>query len=100
MDKIEKVIWTYDGLNSLEEIVSFISKDSVYYASNFIKNVLTRIDNLLDFPNIGRVVPEYNNPNIREIIYQNYRIVYRIKEKTVYIVLISHGSKLLPSNMG
>lgn len=100
MDKIEKIIWTYDGLNSLEEIVSFIAKDSVYYASNFAKNVLAKIDNLLAFPNIGRVVPEYNNPNIREIIYQNHRIVYRIKEKTVYIALISHSSKLLPLNIG
>ncbi|MFN3395854.1 MAG: type II toxin-antitoxin system RelE/ParE family toxin [Thermodesulfovibrionales bacterium] len=47
------------------------------------------------FPKTGRVVPEYNDENIREKIYQNYRIVYRLKDGVVEIVAICHGSKLL-----
>lgn len=97
MDKVEKIIWTQDGIDRLEDIVSYIAKDSVYYASNFAKNVVSKIENLLDFPCMGRVVPEYNNPKIREIIYQSYRIVYKIKGRAVYIALVTHGSRLLPS---
>ncbi|ODS36499.1 hypothetical protein BEH94_11280 [Candidatus Altiarchaeales archaeon WOR_SM1_SCG] len=96
MDKIEKIIWTDDGINSFEDIVRYISMDSEYYASNFAKKVLLSIETLKIFPRIGRVVPEYNNPNIREIIYQNYRIVYKLSDKAVYIVLIIHGAKNLP----
>jgi len=78
MDKIEKLIWTEDGMKSLEEIVQYISKDSVYYASNFAKKILETIECLIDFPLMGRVVPEYDdNSDIRELIHQNYRIFIR-----------------------
>jgi len=60
------------------------------------KKVLSLIDNLISFSQMGRIVPEYNNPKIREILYQNYRIVYRIKKNAIYIVLIIHGTKELP----
>lgn len=48
---------------------------------------------------MGRIVPEYNNPDIRELIYQNYRIVYKIEKQTVYLTLVIHGSKELPENI-
>jgi plasmid stabilization system protein ParE len=99
MDKIEKIIWTQDGIDSLEDIILYIAKDSVYYASNFAKNILTRIENLMKFPYSGRIVPEYSNPAIREIIYQNYRIVYKIEKKTIFLALVTHGSQTLPSNI-
>jgi len=47
------------------------------------------------FPEIGRIVPEYADPKMREIIYRNYRIVYRIEERIVEIITVFHGSKLL-----
>ena len=87
MDKIEKLIWTEDGMKSLEEIVQYISKDSVYYASNFAKKILETIECLVDFPLMGRVVPEYDdNSDIRELIHQNYRIVYKVSKNVIYIV--------------
>ena len=99
MDKIEKIVWTHDGISSLEEIVSFIAKDSEYYAGNFAKNVLINIEKLKFFLNMGRAVSEYDRPDLRELIYQNYRIVYKVKEKTIYIALISHGSRPLPTSL-
>ena len=92
MDKIEKIIWTEDGINSFEEIVRYISHDSEFYASNFARRLLLAIERLEIFPRSGRIVPEYNNPDIRELIYQNYRIVYKISDKAVYIALIIHGT--------
>ena len=97
MDKVEKIIWTEDGIGSFEEVVQYISKDSVYYASNFEKKIWLSIERLKDFPYMGRVVPEYSNPDIRELIYQNYRIVYTISSNVVYIVLVIHGSHKLPT---
>jgi len=100
MDKIEKLIWTEDGMKSLEEIVQYISKDSVYYASNFAKKILETIECLIDFPLMGRVVPEYDdNSDIRELIHQNYIIVYKVSKNVIYIVLVIHGSKELPANI-
>ncbi|MDI6793952.1 MAG: type II toxin-antitoxin system RelE/ParE family toxin, partial [bacterium] len=64
MDKIEKLIWTEDGIKSFEEIIEYISRDSAYYAGNFAKKILLFIEQLKNFPRIGRIVPEYNNPDL------------------------------------
>ena len=53
------------------------------------------IKNISQFPFSGRIVPEYNNPNLREKIYQNYRIVYRIKNDAIEIIVIVHGMRQL-----
>ena len=98
MDKIEKIIWTEDGINSFEDIIQYISIDSAYYASDFARKLLLSIEKLQVFPRLGRIVPEYNDPDIRELIHQNYRIVYKISGKAVYIVLVIHGTRKLPKN--
>lgn len=96
MDSVEKIIWTEDGIKSFENVIQYISGDSCYYAANFAKRILFSIERLNDFPYSGRIVPEYNIPEIREIIYQNYRIVYKIGKQAIYIVLVIHGSHELP----
>ena len=53
------------------------------------------VEDIASFPKIGRVVPEYNDPNLRERIYGNYRIVYRLKDDVVEIAAISHGEQPL-----
>jgi addiction module RelE/StbE family toxin len=99
VDKIEKITWTEDAVSSFEDVVKYISEDSVFYASNFAKKILLLVEKLRDFPSIGRIVPEYSNPEIRELIYQNYRIVYKISGEVIYLLLITHCSQELPSSL-
>lgn len=40
-------------------------------------------------------MPEANSPSIREVIYQGYRIIYRLRPDTIEIVMIAHGSRNL-----
>ena len=47
------------------------------------------------FPESGRIVPEYNQKDLWEVIFQNYRIVYRIKPDIIEIVTITHGARLM-----
>lgn len=70
-----------------------------YYGGGFAKGILACIEKLTDFPLAGRIVPEYNNPVLRELIYQNYRIVYKIGIKEVFVVLVIHGSRELPQEL-
>jgi len=51
------------------------------------------VKNIPYFPKSGRIVPEYKDENLREKIYQNYRIVYRIKKNLIEIVAIIHGAR-------
>jgi len=44
---------------------------------------------------MGRIVPELDDPNIRELILRNYRLIYRILGEKVQIVRLFHGSRVL-----
>lgn len=94
-----KITWSPKAISNLEDIANFIAKDSEYYGKLFVQKIIQLIRKLSDFPQFGRVVPEYNKENIREIIYQNYRIVYRVKETSIEIATVTHGAKKFnPSN--
>ncbi|HHT9138328.1 MAG TPA: type II toxin-antitoxin system RelE/ParE family toxin [Candidatus Wunengus sp. YC60] len=90
-----KIKWSPRTASNFEDICNYIGKDSEYYASLFAKKVNALIKAIPQFPKAGRVVPEYGDENIREKIYENYRIVYRIKEDFIEIVAICHGAKPL-----
>ncbi|WP_099325442.1 type II toxin-antitoxin system RelE/ParE family toxin [Candidatus Kuenenia stuttgartiensis] len=53
------------------------------------------VKSIPQFPKSGRMVPEYGDEDLREKIYENYRIVYRIKGELIEVVAICHGSRLL-----
>ena len=86
-----KVLWTEPAVNDLEAIRDYIARDSELYAASFIEKILFSVDTLVNLPDIGRKVPEADNPNIRELLIQKYRIVYRIHKDIVQILAVVHG---------
>src|SRR5215216_7310253 len=73
-----KLIWSPAARDDLHNIVVFIARDNPNRAMSFGYELISEMDRLIDFPDSGRVVPEYRNDNIREIVFRPYRIVYRI----------------------
>lgn len=90
-----KIKWSPRAASNLEEICDFIARDSEYYAILFAKKVIAIVKAIPQFSKSGRIVPEYNDENLREKIYEGYRIVYRLKSDLVEIAAICHGSKPL-----
>lgn len=90
---VEKIIWAPRAARQFEEICEYIARDSDYYAALFAGRINTITKNIPSYPMSGRVVPEYKDKNLREKIYQNYRIVYRLKKCVVEIVAIVHGAR-------
>ena len=90
-----QIEWTERSLEDLNEIHDYIARDSKSYANLFIKKIYNTVQKLKEFPNIGRIVPEVNIPSVREIIFQNYRIIYRTMNDFVEIITVFHGSRLL-----
>ena len=70
MDK--KVVWMPQTYEDLDSICEFISRDSVYYASSFLDRILETGGGLNKFYNRGRIVPEKNKNNIREIFCRGF----------------------------
>ena len=93
-----RIIWTQEALERLTEIDAYISKDSTERASKFINQLIDHATSLSSQPRLGRNVPELNNPNIRELIFKKYRIVYRHREKLIEILTVFEGHMLLHVN--
>jgi toxin ParE1/3/4 len=90
-----KIVWSPRAVMALEEICSYIANDSDHYACIFAQRIIAAVDELAEFPEIGRVVPEYGDRLLRERIVGHYRIVYRLRYDAVEVVLVTHGSRLL-----
>jgi addiction module RelE/StbE family toxin len=93
-----KVRWTHEALLRLFEIEDFISQDSPDRARIFIDQIIEHAESLSDNPLSGRTVPEISNPDIRELIFKKYRIVYRIAGNRLDILTVFEGHRLLRSD--
>jgi len=73
--------------------------DSVRYASITVNIIYNRAQDIINNPYVGRIVPEINIKDIREVISGNYRIVYKIiNEFQVDILRVYHSARLLKSD--
>jgi toxin ParE1/3/4 len=91
-----KIIWSPLAIERASEIAEYISQDKPLAAEKWINTVFTKVEALKSTPEIGRIVPEIRNNQFRELIYGNYRIIYRIEEKHISILTILHGMQILP----
>jgi len=92
---VVKVSWTEQAINDLDAICLFIARDSKYFANIFANEVFSKIEDIKIFLLSGRIVPEVNRKEIREIIYGNYRIIYRILPDEIELLTIHHCAMLL-----
>lgn len=88
-----KVIWTDPAVDGLSKIVEYISNDSERYAARVAKGIYDAVGSLSIFPLRGRVVPEFRRENFRELIYQSYRIIYKVEVNRIAILSIVHSSR-------
>ena len=91
-----QVSWSPSSLLDLDSIAEFIARDSAHYAGLFVQSIVTHVQKLSEFPLSGRVVPEYGREELREFIFENYRIVYRVRGDLIEVAAVVHGSKQLP----
>ncbi len=93
-----QLIWAPSARLDLRELASYIAEFRPEASARFVKRVFQVVERLADFPESGRVVPEFGNPTIREVIRNPCRIVYRVNsgERTVEIVRVWHAARGTP----
>ena len=91
-----KIVWSPLAVDRASEIAEYIAQDKPSAADKWINAVFLKVEKLASLPEIGRVVPEIKNDQFRELIYGNYRIIYRIEKKQISILTIRHGKQILP----
>jgi toxin ParE1/3/4 len=87
--------WSDRSLFDLQTIQTFIAQDSVTEAAGFINELVHATDILSFSPTIGRKVPEIADESIRELVFRNYRIVYKKGDEIISILTVFEGHKLL-----
>lgn len=95
-----EVIWTKLAIRRVISIVNDIAQDNFQAAYKWSELIFERTDQLIEHPESGRIVPEYNHPDLREIIEGNYRITYRIRKqkRVVYITTVLHVRQKPPQS--
>jgi addiction module RelE/StbE family toxin len=91
-----KIIWSPLAIDRASEIAEYIAQDKPSAAENWINTVFSKVEQLKSSPEIGRIVPEIRNDQFRELIYGNYRIIYRVEKTQLSIFTIRHGKQILP----
>jgi len=86
--------WTFQAKDDLKAIADYISRDSKRYAKLQVIRLINRTRILKTQVRSGKIVPEINNGNIRELIEGNYRIIYKIvKDNRIDILAIHHSAR-------
>ena len=92
-----EVKWAEIAWADLDAIAAYIARDSPNYASAVVRQLLDAGQSLDQMAERGRVVPEWKEPSIRELIVENYRLIYQVSDKVVHIIGIIHGARDLES---
>ena len=93
------VTWSQQAGENLVDLEEFIARDTLERAVRFVDALIDHAEDILaDNPRSGRTVPEIGNPDIRELIYRGYRIVYRLNGDRIEILTVFEGHRLLRLN--
>ncbi len=88
-----EIRWTLTAAEDVRLLEDWIARDSLLNAVNFTDRLIESVGILADLPMRGRVVPEFNQARLRELIYRDYRIVYSADESRVTILRVVHGAR-------
>ena len=88
-----RVFWTEAALSQLEAIRDYLAQTSPEYARRIIERLLNRSEQIAAFPRSGRMVPEYEIDEVRQVVESAYRIIYLIKEEQIEVLAVVHTSR-------
>jgi plasmid stabilization system protein ParE len=91
-----EIVWTLRATADLESIVEYIFRDSEFYATAVARELIAAARSLTTFAERGRMVPEYEDPTVRQIIVRRYRLIYRVKPERIEVLRIIHGGQQMP----
>jgi plasmid stabilization system protein ParE len=88
-----KLFWSEPALADIESIRDYIRRDSEFYAGRFVSRIIETVESLVELPARGRLVPEADDPDTRELLFQNYRVMYRLESTRVIILAVVHAAR-------
>lgn len=90
-----EVLWTDSAVAQLQAIHNYVAQTSPDYAVRIVDRLTRRSIQIAAFPSSGRIVPEYERKEIREVIEGRYRIIYLVEVSQVQVLAVIHGAREL-----
>jgi plasmid stabilization system protein ParE len=87
--------WTDAAVAQLDDIAAYIAQDSPRHAARTVERIVAAAEGLARFPFQGRVVPEFERDDLREVFWRKYRVIYRTARDAVRIIAVIHGARRL-----
>lgn len=85
--------WSPEAVEDVERIALYIERDSAYYARAVTSRIVSIAESISDNPELGRMVPEINDPKYRERFVHKYRVIYHLEPERILIAAVVHGSQ-------
>ena len=90
-----EIIWSPQALEDIEAIAEYIARDSTTYAESTVEGIFQAPHGLRKFPRLGRVVPEKNHEDVRELFVFQYRVIYEIHTSEIHVLTVVHGKRII-----
>ncbi len=91
--RVRAVVWSESARDALDEVITYIAQDSQQAASRVLDAALAAAASLATLSERGRIVPELDDPVIRETLVFRYRLLYRVEDERVLVVAFLHGAR-------
>ena len=93
-----RITWSPLAADQVRDIASYIALDKPSVAEQWIDEIFGSVEQLTDFPKSGRIVPELKINNIRELVQGNYRVIYKIQETSISVLIVKSYRQQLHSD--
>jgi toxin ParE1/3/4 len=90
-----QVVWSPRAIEDVDNIATYIARDSETYASTVVSKILEATRGLANFSLSGRIVPEFGDETLREKLVYSYRIIDRVENTTITIATVIHGKRIV-----
>ncbi|MEO8167478.1 MAG: type II toxin-antitoxin system RelE/ParE family toxin [bacterium] len=89
------VKWSLPAKADIREIFDYIARDSRFYAIKVVDEIIELSEKLNPHTFRGRVVPEVNHSNVREVFIYSYRLIFEVSLTDIFIIAVIHGKRIL-----
>ena len=87
------MVWAETALSHLAALHEYLALTSAFYAERMVQRILDRAPQLAAYPDSGRMVPEYDRPELREVLEGPYRVIYRRTTELVEVIAVVHARR-------
>ena len=86
------ISWSDEALSDLQLIFDQLAVRSPHFAGRFVQRVTESLERVAGYPMLGRMIPEFGVPQLREVLQPPYRVMYRVKPNEIEVIAVAHSS--------